>query len=94
MLLAAYKKYGSRARLCFIVENQACNKGALVDNMKKGSPTVVISVATSHIGALCDETRDLRAEAETPMGKTTIAANRSRTCNTTCFLEPNLIGML
>ncbi len=38
-LLAAYKKYGSRAERLFDSPNQCCNKGALLDRKTNGKPT-------------------------------------------------------
>ncbi len=37
-LLAEYKKYGSDAYWCLVLENHFCKSGAAVDIAKKGSP--------------------------------------------------------
>ena len=46
-LLAAYRKYGSRAAGWLVPANHRCSKGAVVLTTKKGSPVVSNSTANS-----------------------------------------------
>src|SRR5262245_59837341 len=48
MLLAAYRKYGSRAARTGNVENQRWRSGALVDTTRKGIPTLAAIMPSNH----------------------------------------------
>ncbi len=51
-LLAAYRKYGSRARGAPVCENHCCRSGVVADSAKNGRPAVVVRTRSVHHAGL------------------------------------------
>src|SRR5213592_287446 len=83
-LLAAYKKYGSRAETCCVRLNQCCSNGPLVETVKKGNPTTTSMVRSSHQNGSDCQGADCMVRSESPMGNAIIVSRSNDKCTRPC----------